>query len=55
MHCNPDARVYPMNLFRLMVSVGHNARLFVSNRRTTEQEERAKQRLEGDMQRDTWY
>jgi len=29
LHCNPDASVYPMNPFRCMVTVGHNARVFV--------------------------
>jgi len=44
-----------MNPFRRLVTVGHNARAFVSNRRPTEQEETVKQRSEGDMQRDAWY
>jgi len=29
LHCYPDASVYPMNPFRCMVTVGHNARVFV--------------------------
>jgi len=29
LHCDPDASVYPMNPFRRMVTVGHNARVFV--------------------------
>jgi hypothetical protein len=29
MHWNPDASVYTMNPFRRMVTVGHNARVFV--------------------------
>jgi len=29
MHCNPGAGVYTMNPFRRMVTVGHNARVFV--------------------------
>jgi len=28
-HCNPNANVYPMNPFCHMVTVGHNARVFV--------------------------
>jgi len=44
-----------MNPFRRMVTVGHNARAFVSNRRPTEQEETVKRRSEGNMQRDAWY
>jgi hypothetical protein len=35
-----------------MVTVGHNARVFVYNRRLTEREETAKQLSEGDMQPD---
>jgi hypothetical protein len=35
-----------------MVTVGHIARVIVSNRRPTEQEETVKQQSEGDMQRD---
>ena len=44
-----------MNAFRRMVTVGYNARLFVYIRRPTEPEEMAKQRSEGNMQRDAWY
>jgi len=44
-----------MNPFRRMVTVGNNASVFVYNRRPTEREEMAKQRSEGDMQRDVWY
>jgi len=44
-----------MNPFRRMVTVGHNARVFVYNRRPTEREETAKRRSEGDMQPDAWY
>jgi hypothetical protein len=29
LHCNPDARVYPMNAFRRMVTADYNARVFV--------------------------
>jgi len=43
-----------MNPFRRMVTVGHNARVFVWNRRPTEREETAKRRQEGDMWRDVW-
>jgi hypothetical protein len=38
-----------------MVTVGHNARVFVKNRRPTEREEMAKWQSEGDMQLDEWY
>jgi hypothetical protein len=38
-----------------MVTAGPNAKVVVSNRRPTEQEEQVKQRLERDMQRDAWY
>ena len=55
LHCIPDASVYPMNPFRRMVTVGHNARVFVQNWRPTEREETAKRRSEGDMQCDAWY
>ena len=55
LHFNPDASLYPMNPFQCMVTVGHNARVFVSNRRPTEQEETAKQRSEGNMERNVWY
>jgi len=37
-----------------MVTVGHNARVFVQNRRLTEREETAKRRSAGDMQSDAW-
>jgi len=49
LHCNPDASVYPMNPFRRMVTVGHNARVFVYNTRPTQRKESAKRRLDGDM------
>jgi hypothetical protein len=55
MHCNPDASVCTMNRFRRMVTVGHNAGVFVWNRRPTKREETAKHRSEGDMQLDAWY
>jgi len=42
-----------MNPFRRMLTVGHNARVFVYNRGPTEREETAKRQSEGDMQRDT--
>jgi len=38
-----------------MVTVGHNATVFIHNRIPTEQEETAKLRSEGDMQRDPSY
>jgi hypothetical protein len=41
---------YTMIPFRHMVRVGHNARVFVYNRRPTVQEDTVKQRWEGDMQ-----
>jgi len=44
LHCNPDASGYPMSPFRCMVTVGHNARVFVKYRRPTEREETAKLR-----------
>jgi len=44
-----------MNLFRRLVTVGHNPRVFVYNRRMTEQEETAKRWTQGVMQRDTRY
>jgi len=43
--------MYPMNPFRRMVTVGHNATVFVYNRIPTEPEEMAKLQSEGDMQR----
>jgi len=38
-----------------MVTVGHNARVFVQNRWPTEREETVKRRSEGDMQRDALH
>ena len=38
-HCNRHGRVYPMNWFRCMVTVGHKARVFAYCRRRSEQEE----------------
>ena len=35
LHCNIDPNMYPMNPFRRMVTVGHNPRVFDSNRRPT--------------------
>jgi len=52
---NPDASAYLMNPFRHIVTGGHNARVFVYNRRPTEQEKTVKHRSESDMQRDAWY
>jgi hypothetical protein len=43
-----------MNQFRRMVTVGHNTRVIIQNRRLTEREETLKQQSEGDMERDTW-
>jgi hypothetical protein len=40
-HCNPDASVYPMNPFRRMVTVGHNARVFVYNRQSEKKRQNA--------------
>jgi len=45
----------PTNPFRRMVTVGHNATVFVLNRIPTEPEEMAKLRSEGDMQRDASF
>jgi len=47
--------MYAMNPFRPMVTVGHNATVFIHNRIQTELEETAKPRPEGDMQRDAVY
>jgi len=47
--------MYPMNPFRRMVTVGHNAMVFIYNRIPTEREETAEPRSEGDMQRDASY
>jgi len=47
--------MYPMNPFRRMVTVGHNATVFIYHRIPLEREDTAKPRLEGDMQRDTSF
>jgi len=47
--------MYPMNLFRRMVTVGHNATVSIYNRIPTEREEPANSRSEGDVQRDATY
>ena len=47
--------MYPMISFRRMVTVGHNATVFIYNRIPTKREETAKPRSEGDMQRDASY
>jgi len=47
--------MYPMNPFRRMVTVGHNATVFVCNWILTEQEETAKLQSQGAMQWDAWY
>jgi len=44
-----------MNRFRRIVTVGHNARVIVWNRRPTEREETVKQRSQGDIQRDALH
>jgi len=49
MHRNPDASLYSMNPFRCMVTDGHTVRVFLQNRRPTEQEETANQRSENDF------
>jgi len=45
--------IYLMNPFRRMVTVGHNATVFLYNGIPTEPEEMAKLRSEGNMQCDT--
>jgi len=47
--------MYPMNPFRRMVTVGHNATVFIYNRIPTEREETAQPRSEGNMQCDASY
>jgi len=47
--------MYPINLLRCMVTVGHNTTVFVYNKILTEQEETAKLWSEGDMRRNTSY
>jgi len=47
--------MYPMNPFRRMVTVGHNATVFFYNRIPTEPEEMVKLRSEGDMQCDALF
>ena len=47
--------IYPMNPFRRMVTVGHNATVSIDNRIPTEQEETAKSRSGGDMRCDSSY
>jgi len=47
--------MYPMNLFRRMVTVGHNATVFIYNRIPSEREETAKLPSECDRQRDASY
>jgi len=54
-HCNPNWSVHPMNPFWDMVTVHHNARAFVQDRRWTECEETVDLRSVGDMQCDGWY
>jgi hypothetical protein len=36
-----------------MVTVGHNAKVIIQNKRLTKREETLKQQSEGDMERDT--
>jgi len=47
--------MYPMNPFRCMATVGHNASVSIYNRIPTEREETGKPPLEGEMQRDAPY
>jgi len=47
--------IYPMNPFRRMVTVGHDATAFIYNWIPTERKETAKPRSEADMQRDRSY
>jgi len=47
--------MYPMNPFRRMLTVGHNATVFIYNRIPTEREETAKARSDRDMQRHASY
>ena len=47
--------MYPLNPFRPMVTVGHNATVSIYNRIPTEREETAKSRSESDMQGDASY
>jgi len=54
-HWNPDTSAYPMNPFRHIVTVGHNARLIIENRRPTEREVTLKQQSEGHIQHDALY
>jgi len=44
--------MYPMNPYRCIITVGHNATVFIYNRIPTEREETEEPRSEGDMQRD---
>jgi hypothetical protein len=44
-----------MNPFRRVVTIGHNAREFVQNRRPTEREDMVKQQSESNMQHDARY
>jgi len=47
--------MYPINPFRHMVTVSHNATVFLYNRIPTGREDTAKPRSEGDMQPDASY
>ena len=47
--------MYLMNPFRRMVTVGHNATVFIYNRIPTEREETVEPGSEGDKQRDVSY
>jgi len=47
--------MYSMNPFRRMVTVGHNATVFIYNTIPTEREATVKPELESDMQRNASY
>jgi hypothetical protein len=51
-HCNPYARACPTNVFRCMISVGHNCRVIIYNRRLTERQAMVKQWSEDNMEWD---
>jgi hypothetical protein len=50
LHSNPDASADPMDPVQRLGTVGHNARVFISNRRLTGLEETVNLGMEGDMQ-----
>jgi len=51
-HCNFDEIAYQMNPFWQWVTVGHHARVFITNWRPTEPEDIVKLLLEGYKQHD---